>query len=81
MQNLIINQIQDIMCRLLVKAWGEEKRNFLLDIQNILNDTDFTLHPASRALESKNAWIKQLDREILQYQNKLAWNIRISNFR
>lgn len=73
----IINCIKDILARLLIKSWGENKRNFLLDIQNILTDSDFNVHSSSNALRAKNSWIEQLDEEILQYQNKLAWNIRI----
>ena len=76
-QQIMINQIQDILARLLVKSWGENTRNFLLDIQNILMDSDFKLHSASAALSSKNAWLDQLDQEILQYQNKLAWNMKM----
>lgn len=76
--NLIRNQIKDILARLLIKSWGEEKRNFLVDIQNILNDTEFKVHPASNALKAKDAWVAQLDKEILQYQNKLSWNLRIT---
>ena len=75
----IVSNIKDILSRLLVKSWGENKRNFLLDIQNILTDSDFSLHSSSNALKAKNSWIKQLDEEIMQYQNKLAWNIRMSN--
>ena len=73
----ILNCIKDILARLLVKTWGENTRNFLLDIQNILTDSDFNVHSASSALRAKNDWLDQLDREILQYQNKLAWNIRM----
>ena len=73
----ILNCIKDILARLLVKTWGENTRNFLLDIQNILTDSDFNVHSASSALKAKNEWLNQLDREILQYQNKLAWNIRM----
>lgn len=74
----IVNNIKDILARLLIKSWGENKRNFLLDIQNILTDSDFNLHSSSNVLRAKNSWIDQLDEEILQYQNKLAWNIRMS---
>lgn len=76
-QMIMIGQVQDILARLLVKSWGENTRNFLLDIQNILMDSDFKLHSASAALSSKNAWLDQLDQEILQYQNKLAWNLKM----
>lgn len=77
MMNNINNCIEDILARLLVKSWGENTRNFLLDIQNILTDTDFKLHSSSAALKAKNEWVAQLDAEILQYQNKLAWNLRM----
>jgi hypothetical protein len=76
-QMVMVGQVQDILARLLVKSWGENTRNFLLDIQNILMDSDFKLHSASSALNSKNAWLDQLDQEILQYQNKLAWNLKM----
>jgi len=77
----IIQYSQDILARLLVKSWGESTRNFLLDIQNILTDSDFKLHSSSNALRPKNDWIDQLDTEILQYQNKLAWNIRMAKIK
>lgn len=74
----IINQTKDILARLLIKSWAESTRNFLLDIQNILTDHDFKIHPASQVLKSKNEWIKQLDLEILQYQNKLSWVLKFA---
>ena len=73
---LIIGQIKDILARLLVKAWAEEERNLLLDIRNIMQDSDFKLNGNDRVLNSKNKWVDSLDTEILQFQNKLAWNIR-----
>lgn len=71
-------QVEDILCRMLVRAWAESKRNFALDIQNILTDTDFKLHPQSAALRSKIEWCKKLENEISLIQNKLATNIRFS---
>lgn len=73
---LIIGEIKDILARLLVKAWAEEERNLLLDIRNIMQDSDFKLNGNDRVLNAKNKWVDQLDTEILQLQNKLAWNIR-----
>lgn len=74
--NLIIGQIKDVLARLLVKAWAEEERNLLLDIRNLMQDSDFKIMGNDRILRSKNAWVDQLDSEILQIQNKLAWGIR-----
>lgn len=76
---LILGEIKDILARLLIKAWGEEERNLLLDIRNLMQDTDFKIMGNDRILRAKNAWIDQLDSEVLQLQNKLAWNIRFMN--
>lgn len=76
--NTIVLQIEDILARFVVIAWGEKTRNFLLDIQNILTDTDFELHPQSQALKSKLAWLEQLHEEICRFQNKLGMTIRFS---
>lgn len=73
---LIIGEIKDILARLLIKAWAEEERNLLLDIRNIMQDSDFKITGNDKILNSKNKWVDQLDTEILQLQNKLAWNIR-----
>jgi len=73
---LIIHIVKDILARLLVKAWAESERNFLLDIRNIMQDADFKITGNDRILSAKNAWVDRLDTEVLQLQNKLSWNIR-----
>lgn len=55
--NLVIGYVKDILARLLVKAWGEEERNLLLDIRNIMQDSDFKIMSNDRILRSKNEWI------------------------
>lgn len=74
--SLIVGEIKDILARLLVKAWAESERNLLLDIRNLMQDSDFKITGNDKVLKAKNQWIDQLDTEILQLQNKLAWNIR-----
>lgn len=78
MQEYVISTIEGILARLLVRCWAEYRRNFLLDIENILTTTDFNLHPASAALKSKNEWIHQLDQESNRMQTKLALTIRFA---
>ena len=75
----IKNKTISILARLLVLAWGEKTKNFLLDIENILTDTDFSLHPASNALNSKIAFVKQITEETYQLQNKLSHIIRFAS--
>lgn len=76
---LVTGQVKDILARLLVKAWGEGERNVLLDIRNLMQDSDFKITGNDKILNSKNKWIDQLDSEVLQLQNKLSWNIRFMN--
>ena len=52
-----MGEIKDILARLLVKSWAESERNLLMDIRNILQDSDFKLTSNARILESKNKWI------------------------
>ena len=69
-------QVSGILARLLVKAWGENTRNYFLDIQNILTDNDFKLHPNGPVLKAKVEWLNKIDEETNQMQNKLAHMIR-----
>ena len=71
-------QISGILARLLVKTWGENTRNYLLDIQNILIDNDFKNHPNSSVLKAKVEWLNKIDEETNQMQNKLAHMIRFA---
>lgn len=76
--NMVINTIKDVLARLLVRSWAEETRDMLLDIKNIMQDTDFKLMSNDRILNAKNKWIDQLDDEVFQMQNRLAWSIRFA---
>ena len=73
---MVEQMVQNILARLLVKSWAEEERNLLLDIRNIMQDSDFKITGNDKILTSKNKWVDQLDTEVLQYQNRLAWIIR-----
>ena len=73
---MVEQMVQNILARLLVKSWAEEERNLLLDIRNIMQDSDFKITGNDKVLTSKNKWVDQLDTEVLQYQNRLAWIIR-----
>ena len=76
---LVSVRVRDILARLLVRSWAEEERNMVLDIRNLMTDTDFKLMSNDKILTSKNNWIDQLDNEIFQMQNRLAWTVRFTN--
>lgn len=64
---------------MLVMAWAEGERNELLDIRNLMTDSDFKISNNGIILNSKNKWLDQLQNEILRLKNKLGWNVRFMN--
>lgn len=70
------NKIVEILARTTVIAWAEKEQNFLLDIRNLLNDTDFKLHSPANSLKTKIEWLESLRREIYSLQTKLDWDLR-----
>lgn len=75
---VVVETVKNILARLLVKAWAEGERGILLDIRNLMQDSDFKIMDNSKILKAKNAWVDQLDWEITQYTNRLAWMVRFA---
>lgn len=69
-------RVEEILARTTVIAWAEKEQNFLLDIRNLLNDTDFKLHSPANSLKTKTEWVNSLQFEIYSLQNKLDWDLR-----
>ena len=67
--------MKDILARCLVLCWAEENENYILEIRNILTDTDFKLHSPANAVRSKIEWVKHLKWELNTMRNKLGWNL------
>ena len=57
-------------------GWADKEQNFMLDIRNLLNDTDFKLHSPANSLKSKMDWVNSLRFEIYTLQTKLDWDLR-----
>lgn len=76
--NYLIKAIKGILSHLVVKAWATNEKNFLLDIQRLLNDTDFKLFSESSAIKSKVLWLNDIDRACQKMQTQLAWNLQFS---
>lgn len=72
---VIMVKVEDILARALVLSWAEKNKNFLLEIRNILTDTDFKLYSPANAIASKVAWVKNMQYEFDTMQNKLGWDL------
>lgn len=73
--SLIAAKASDILARALVLTWAEKNKNFILEIRNILTDTDFKIYSPANAINSKINWVKNLQFEFDTMQNKLAWDL------
>lgn len=69
-------RVVEILARCMVIAWADKEQNFMLDIRNLLNDTDFRLHSPANSLKSKREWVNDLRFEIYTLQTKLDWDLR-----
>lgn len=73
--NVIEYLVEDILANALVLAWAENEKNYLLDIRNLLTDTDFKMYSNANSLRSKIAWIEQLHYNFDTLTTKLSWNV------
>lgn len=73
--SVIEARVRDILARALILAWAEENKNFILEIRNLLTDTDFKIYSPANAITSKVAWVKDLNFAFDNMQQKLAWDL------
>lgn len=72
-------RVIELLAKAMVVAWADKEQNFMLDIRNLLNDTDFKLHSPANSLKTKTDWVKDLRYDIYSIQNKLDWDLRHQN--
>ena len=72
-------RVVELLAKSMVVAWADKEQNFMLDIRNLLNDTDFKLHSPANSLKTKTDWVKDLRYDIYSIQNKLDWDLRHQN--
>lgn len=66
---------QDILSGLLVQAWSEKEKNFLLDIRRLLQDTDFKLGNESTNINAKGNWFASIREKNDNDMKKYAWDV------
>lgn len=71
----IMLNVEDILTRALVLTWAEKEKNNLLEVKNVLTDTDFNMYSPANSVKAKVEWVKQLQFELDSLQNKLGWTM------
>lgn len=68
-------KVKEILARALVLAWATNEQNFLLDIKNLLTDTDFKLYSPANAVRAKVEWKQSIEYEFNTLTNNLSWEL------
>lgn len=71
-----IDQVKNILAHCLLLSWSEQSKNFLLDIRNWLQDTDFKLFSPAHSIESKVKWYNNVESGLNDLMNALGWTLR-----
>lgn len=72
---VITEKVKEILSHALVLAWADQEHNYLLDIKNILRDTDFTLSSPANSVRAKSEWFNKIQYNFDTLQNKFAWDL------
>lgn len=56
--SVISSKVVEILARALVLNWAENEKNFVLEIRNLLTDTDFRMYSPANSVRSKVEWVK-----------------------
>lgn len=71
----IENRTKDILAHCLLIGWAENEKNFLLDIRNILTDTDFKLYSPANSVRAKTEWYQNIREGLNDLTQKLSWDL------
>ena len=72
---VIADRVKEILSRALVLNWATEEQNFLLDIKNVLTDTDFKIYSPANSVRAKVDWKKSIEYEFDTMKNNLGWDL------
>jgi hypothetical protein len=62
-----------ILSALLVLAWAEKERNFLMDIRRLVNDKDFKIYSEANSIRDKGNWYSSLREETEKMMLNYSW--------
>lgn len=72
---IIQQKVTEILARALVYEWASKEQNFLLDIKNLLTDTDFKIYSPANSIKAKVQWANSLKYNLDTLTNNLAWEL------
>lgn len=73
--NAIIDKVISILAYALCSAWGDKEVGRVLDVRNILTDTDFDMYSPANSARAKVEWRNQMNRDMDTLVSELNWRI------
>ena len=73
--NAIIDKVINILAYALLSAWGDKEVGRVLEVRNILTDTDFQMYSPANSANAKVAWRNQMNRDMDTLVSELNWRI------
>lgn len=71
-------QVKKILAHCLCVAVAEQEKNFILDLKNVLTDTDFKLHSPAQNILAKNNWFRGVEDTLYALMTQLGWMLTSS---
>lgn len=72
----INERVIDILAHCTLLAWCEREQNFILDIRNLLTDTDFKIYSPANSIKAKVEWYNAVKAGLDDLTGKLGWDMR-----
>ncbi len=71
----IMDKIINILAYALLSAWGDKEVGRVLEVRNILTDTDFKMYSPANSARAKSEWRNQMNRDMDTLVAELNWRI------
>ena len=71
----IMDKVINILAYALLSAWGDKEVGRVLEVRNILTDTDFKMYSPANSARAKVEWRNQMNRDMDTLVSELNWRI------
>ncbi len=73
--NAIMEKVTTILAYALLSSWGDKEVGRVIEVRNILTDTDFKMYPPANSARAKVEWRNQMNRDMDTLVSELNWRI------
>ena len=71
----IMEKVTTILAYALLSCWGDKEVGRVLEVRNILTDTDFKMYSPANSARAKVEWRNQMNRDMDTLVSELNWRI------